>query len=148
MNHRTLQPSQRAQLWIGGLDLAQPELLLESTDVLFEAPNWGFDGEALFVNGAGRLWRVDLSRPEPELSAVPFPDLPEINNDHVLDPDGRHIYMSAMDGHIYRGALDGGDVVRVTIDDGVWHFLHGCHRTGPAWPTSGSPTCPTPATSR
>ena len=35
-----------------------------------------------------------------------------------------------MDGHIYRGALAGGDVVRVTIDDGVWHFLHGVSPDG------------------
>ena len=130
MDYRTLNPSQRAQLWIGGPEMAQPELLLESTKLLFEAPNWSTDGEALFVNGAGRLWRVDLRRPEPELAAVSFPDLPPINNDHVLDPDGRHIYMSAMDGHIYRGALEGGDVVRVTIDDGVWHFLHGVSPDG------------------
>jgi len=102
----------------------------------------------LGFNGAGQLWRVDLRRPELELAAVSFPDLPPINNDHVLDPDGHHIYMSAMDGHIYRGALDGGDVVRMTIDDGVRHFLHGCRRTVPGWPTSGSPTCRTPAASR
>ena len=130
MNHRTLKPTQRAQLWIGGLDLARPELLFESTEVLFEAPNWSRDGQFLFVNGAGRLWRVDLRRPEPELAAVSFADLPPINNDHVLDPDGHHIYLSAMDGQIYRGALAGGDVVRVTIDSGVWHFLHGVSPDG------------------
>jgi len=33
--------------------------------------------------------------------------------------------MSAMDGHIYRGAVTGGPVERVTRDNGVWHFLHG-----------------------
>jgi TolB protein len=130
VDYRTLKPSQRAQLWVGGPDLAQPELLLESTEVLFEAPNWSRDGEVLFLNGAGQLWRVDLRRPKAELAAMSFPDLPPINNDHVLDPDGHHIYMSAMDGHIYRGALDGGDVERVTIDNGVWHFLHGVSPDG------------------
>ena len=30
-----------------------------------------------------------------------------------------------MDGHIYRGALDGGAVDRVSPEDGSWHFLHG-----------------------
>ncbi len=43
----------------------------------------------------------------------------------MLDPDGEHIYLSAMDGHIYRGRLDGGAVERVTPEDGAWHFLHG-----------------------
>lgn len=129
-DHRVLEPFRRAQLRIGGPDTAQPELVLESTELLFEAPNWSTDGEALFVNGAGRLWRVDLRRSEPEPAQVSYPDLPPINNDHVLDPDGRHVYMSATDGHVYRGALDGGDVVRVTIDDGVRHFLHGVSPDG------------------
>ena len=65
MDYRTLKPAQRAQLWIGGPDRAQPELLLESTELLVEAPNWSLDGEALFLNGEGRLWRLDLS-PAPE----------------------------------------------------------------------------------
>ena len=56
--------------------------------------------------------------------------LPAINNDHVLDPDGRHIYLSAKDGHIYRAALAGGPVERVTADEGVWHFLHGVSPDG------------------
>ena len=64
------------------------------------------------------------------LVRVEFDDLPEINNDHVLDPDGEHIYLSAMDGHIYRGALDGGAVERVTPDDGNWHYLHGVSPDG------------------
>ena len=61
---------------------------------------------------------------------VDFEGLPELNNDHVLDPDGEHIYMSAMDGHIYRGALGGGAVDRVTPEDGDWHFLHGVSPDG------------------
>jgi TolB protein len=63
------------------------------------------------------------------LTAVSFADLPPINNDHVLDPDGHHVYHLAMDGHIYRGALSGG-VVRVTGESGIWHFLHGVSPDG------------------
>ena len=48
----------------------------------------------------------------------------------MLDPDGRHIYLSANDGHIYRAALAGGPVDRVTADEGVWHFLHGVSPDG------------------
>ena len=63
---------------------------------------------------------------------VEFPPdgLPEINNDHVLDPDGEHIYLSAADRHIYRGSLAGGPVERVSPDDGHWHFLHGVSPDG------------------
>jgi hypothetical protein len=108
--------------------MAQPELLLESRELLFEAPNWSTDRAALFVNGAGRLWRVDLPRPEPELVAVSFPDLRAINNDHVLDPDGRHIYMSAMDPHLSWHPRRRRR--RQSDDDGVWHFLHGVSPDG------------------
>jgi Tol biopolymer transport system component len=38
--------------------------------------------------------------------------------------------MSAMDGHIYRGALAGGEVDRVSLDDGNWHYLHGVSPDG------------------
>ncbi|MEZ2390336.1 TolB family protein [bacterium RCC_150] len=130
MSYRTLGPGQRSQVWIGGPGLPVPELLFETEDILVEAPNWSIDGGSLLVNGNGKLWQLDVDSPEPSLAPVEFQDLPHINNDHVLDPDGRHIYMSAMDGHIYRGALKGGTVERVTHEDGQWHFLHGVSPDG------------------
>jgi TolB protein len=130
MAYRELAPKQRAQIWIGGPEMTQPELLFETGEILLEAPNWSLDGAALFVNGHGLLWRLDLKSMERRLVRVNFEDLPELNNDHVLDPDGEHIYMSAMDGHIYRGALAGGEVDRVSLDDGNWHFLHGVSPDG------------------
>jgi TolB protein len=128
--YRTLAPGQRAQIWIGGPELAQPELLFEIDTMLVEAPNWSLDGASLLVNAHGRLWSLDLGSPERGLTGVDFENLPELNNDHVLDPDGEHVYMSAMDGHIYRGALAGGTVERVSPEDGHWHFLHGVSPDG------------------
>jgi TolB protein len=128
--YRTLIPRQRAQIWIGGPEIAQPELVFETDTMLIEAPNWSLDGTSLFVNGHGSLWRLDLGSPERDLAGVDFENLPELNNDHVLDPDGKHIYLSAMDGHIYRGALGGGVVDRVSPDDGNWHYLHGVSPDG------------------
>jgi TolB protein len=122
---RTLRPGQRAQVWVGGPDRPEPELVFDTADVLVEAPNWSLDGRSLFLNGDGHLWRLDLGSSAAGLVQVPYDDLPELNNDHVLDPDGQHIYLSANDGHIYRGALTGGTVQRVTPDNGAWHFLHG-----------------------
>jgi Tol biopolymer transport system component len=127
---RSLQPGQVAQVWIGGPDLTEPVLVLETAQVLIEAPNWSADGDSLFVNGDGQLWRIDLRQCPPVPTAVRFVGLPDINNDHVLSPGGQDIYMSAMDGHIYRGALTGGPVERVTEDEGVWHFLHGISPDG------------------
>ncbi len=130
MSYRTLAPGQRSQVWVGGPELARPELLLDTDQLLVEAPNWLLDGSALVLNGNGVLWRLDLAAPGSELVPIVHEGLPPINNDHVLDPDGRHIYLSANDGHIYRAALTGGPVERVTSDEGVWHFLHGVSPDG------------------
>jgi TolB protein len=127
---RSLRSGQRAQVWLGGPELSEPELVLETTQMLIEAPNWSTDGAALLVNGNGQLWRIELDRNPAALEPVVFPGLPDINNDHVLSPDGRYVYLSAMDGHIYRGAPSGGEVERVTRDDGVRHFLHGVSPDG------------------
>lgn len=126
MAYRTLAHGQRAQIYLGGPATARADLLFETDELLLEAPNWSPEG--LFLNGNGRLWRLDPDAPA--LKPVDFDGLPDINNDHVLDPDGEHIYLSANDGHIYRGALTGGAVERVTPDDGHWHFLHGVSPDG------------------
>jgi Tol biopolymer transport system component len=128
--YRTLAPGQRSEIWVGGPTIRKPELLFRSNEMLVEAPNWSLDGASLFLNGHGSLWRLDPSAPNRGLTVVDFDGLPELNNDHVLDPDGDHIYLSAMDGHIYRGHLDGGVVQRVTPEDGAWHFLHGVSPDG------------------
>ncbi|WP_228265946.1 TolB family protein [Microlunatus elymi] len=116
-------------MWLGGPDLDQGELIFETDAILIEAPNWTLDGESLILNGNGTLWRL-APRSGARLEAIEFSGLPPINNDHVLDPDGEHIYLSAADRHIYRGSLAGGPVTRVTPDDGRWHFLHGVSPDG------------------
>lgn len=121
---RTLAPGQRSEVWLADSFGGAPTLLFESGRILVEAPNWSVDGASLYLNGDGRLWRLDLAAPD-ELHEVPFDGLPPINNDHVLSRDGRFAFLSAMDGHIYRGGIDGGPVTRVSPDDGMWHFLHG-----------------------
>jgi TolB protein len=50
------------------------------------------------------------------LREVPLTGIPELNNDHVLAPDGSTIFLSANDGHIYRTALTGGPAARITED--------------------------------
>jgi TolB protein len=127
---RALAPGQRSQIWLGGPGLAEPELVFETAEILVEAPNWSLDGRFLLVNGNGLLWRLEIEAPERGLSPIEFTGLPELNNDHVLDPDGSHIFMSAADGHIYRGALTGGAVTRMSPEDGKWHFLHGVSPDG------------------
>ncbi|HEV7624138.1 MAG TPA: biopolymer transporter Tol [Amnibacterium sp.] len=129
MPYRELAPGQSARIHVHDAATGEDVVVHEATDVLFEAPNWSVDGEALLINGRGLVWSL-----APETGATPqrieFQGLPEVNNDHVLDPSGDAIYLSAMDGHIYHGALAGGSVRKVTSDEGVWHFLHGVSPDG------------------
>ena len=97
---RTLQPGQRCEVWIASAT-GERGLAFATEDVLLEAPNWTLDGAA-----------------------------PDLNNDHVLDPDGEHIFLSANDDHIYRAALAGGQAARITKDDGSFNFLHGVSPDG------------------
>lgn len=124
-----LQTGQTAQLRVYDLASGRDDLVLE-TDTRIEAPNWTADGRYLIVNADGRLFRVPLDAPA--LDPIAFAGLPPINNDHVLDPDGRHVLMSAMDFQLYRGLLDGGEVQRITdpLTSPYMHFLHGVSPDG------------------
>jgi TolB protein len=130
---RTLQHGQRCEVWIASVT-GERELVFTSEDLLLEAPNWTLDGGALILNGAGKLWRLETagstSGPGASLKPVPLTGIPDLNNDHVLAPDGTGIYLSANDGHIYRAPLDGGRATKITDDDGFFHFLHGVSPNG------------------
>lgn len=128
---RELANGQRAQLWIANVETGRSELLFQTSEILFEAPNWTLDGARLVVNGAGRLWSVALDAPA--LVLIPLAGVPDLNNDHVLAPDGERIFVSAMDWHIYQASLTGGPTRRVTGSSGVddlMHFLHGVSPDG------------------
>ncbi|MFC7465028.1 TolB family protein [Brachybacterium sp. GCM10030252] len=125
---RTLADGQHAIIRILGVDTGETAVLHESADVLYEAPNWALDGTALYVNGDGHLFRLELNGGAPQ--RIDLGDVPELNNDHVLDPDDEHFFVSADDGHIYRAPLAGGQATRVTNDDGRLHFLHGVSPDG------------------
>ncbi|MEY9775067.1 TolB family protein [Arthrobacter sp. MW3 TE3886] len=127
MAPRELQPGQRCEVWIASVT-GERELVFTTRDVLLEAPNWTRDGAAFILNGAGKLWRFEVG--SRTISQVPLTGVPDLNNDHVLAPDGTGIYLSANDGHIYRAALGGGAATRLTDDDGYFHFLHGVSPDG------------------
>ena len=105
---RTLRPGQRAELYVVDVTSGEHRLVHSSGTMLFEAPNWTPDGQ-LIVNGDGRLFRVGDGLEEIELGGVPA-----INNDHVVSPDGRTVYVSASDGHLYAVPMEGGAGRRVT----------------------------------
>ncbi|MCT9819171.1 biopolymer transporter Tol [Microbacterium sp. W1N] len=125
--HRRLAPAQRTVVAVFDRDGRRDDVW-ESREILLEAPNWTLDGTALILNGDGRLWRLDLAGRD--LTDITPAGMPSLNNDHVLDPDGRHIFLSANDGHLYRAPLDGGPAVRISDDDALLHFLHGVSPDG------------------
>ena len=127
---RTLQPGQAAQLFVIDVETGVSALIAESGELLFEAPNWTPDGRSLIVNGDGRLFRVDLS--SGAFDEIDLGGVTELNNDHVLSPDGRTVYVSSDDGHLYAIPLEGGGNRRVSNDRGAdfRYYLHGISPDG------------------
>ncbi len=105
-------------------------LVFESDTLLFEAPNWTPDGQHLIVNGNGLLHRIAVDGGA--LEAILIDGLPGLNNDHVLAPDGRTAYVSAVDGHLYAVDLAELRCRRVSNDHGqdFAHYLHGVSPDG------------------
>jgi Tol biopolymer transport system component len=129
---RELAKGQRCQVWIHDTASGENRMILETTDLLLEAPNWTLQGDALILNGKGLLWRLPLE--EPGLQVIDLEGVPPLNNDHVLDPDGAHIFVSAYDDwQLYRAPLAGGVAVQVSGKEGpegLLHFLHGVSPDG------------------
>ncbi|GGF27962.1 TolB family protein [Subtercola lobariae] len=127
---RTLARGQLARILTLDVNTGEEQVRFESREILYEAPNWSLDGSTLYINGDGHLFRLEL-RDGAEPERIDLGDIPELNNDHVLDPDGEHVFVSAQDRHIYRAQLTGGPLTRVTNDnDGRLHFLHGVSPDG------------------
>jgi Tol biopolymer transport system component len=125
-SYRVLAPGQRCQVWVSDL-AGRTRLVYETGDMLFEAPNWGPDGQ-LVLNAEGLLWELPATGGEPQ--PLPTEGLPPVNNDHVLSPDGSTIYASAEDRQIYAVPRSGGKAAQVSLDDGRLHFLHGISPDG------------------
>jgi TolB protein len=131
MFERRLEADQVSSLMIAFTDGRPPVEVLRVPDMVVEAPNWTSDGRWLIVNADGRLWRVAAAG-DGELEPIDVQGIPDLNNDHVLAPDGEFIYLSANDGHIYQAPLDGGRARRITNMDRPerMHFLPGVSLDG------------------
>jgi TolB protein len=127
MPYGEFEPGQIARIHLHDVVTGEDTVIYESSEVLFEAPNWS--GDSLLINGNGRLWSL-AATPGATPLVIEHENLPPINNDHVLDPRGGAIFLSANDGQIYRGELSGGPVEAVTDEEGVKHFLHGVSPDG------------------
>jgi TolB protein len=130
VDKRKLLPHQSAQVMIGSPAGTPPVEVFRTDEMIIEAPNWTLDGRWLILNGDGKLWRLAADGSS-GLEMIEL-DVPDLNNDHVLSPDGRHVFVSANDWHIYEADLEGGDARRLTNDgpEPHMHFLDGVSPDG------------------
>ncbi|MDR1635040.1 MAG: hypothetical protein LBS27_09020 [Bifidobacteriaceae bacterium] len=128
---RALAPGQTCQLHVYNVTTGEDAVVFETASRLFEAPNWTADGRWLIVNCDGELFKVAWDGGEP--LHISISGSHDANNDHVLDPDGEHIFISDNPtGHILRAPLAGGEAVRVTdeSDQLSARYLHGVSPDG------------------
>lgn len=125
---RSLAHGQRSELIV--IDLSGRQQLVYTTDEVIEAPNWSADGRWLVFNAGGRLFRIAPTGGDPE--QIDTGALADLNNDHVLSPDGSTIYVSSDDGHLYAVPFAGGTPRRVsnTHDTPFHYYLHGISPDG------------------
>lgn len=125
---RSLAAGQRSDLTV--IDLAGKANVIFSTSEVIEAPNWSADGQWLVFNAGGRLYRIAAAGGQPE--QIDTGSLADLNNDHVLSPDGASIYVSSDDGHLYAVPFAGGTPRRVsnTHPTPFHYYLHGISPDG------------------
>jgi TolB protein len=89
-----------------------------------EAPNWSRDGNSLFFNRDGRLYKLPVAGGGPQMIDTGFAT--GCNNDHGLSPDGRLLAISDQSqgggSVIYILPVEGGTPRRITpLAPSYWH---------------------------
>ncbi len=125
---RSLLPGQCSDLVV--IDLQGAQNVVFTAQEIIEAPNWSPDGQWLVFNAGGLLYKISPEGGTPE--QIDTGGLNDLNNDHVLSPDGATIYVSSDDGHLYALPFEGGTPCRVSNEHATPHhyYLHGISPDG------------------
>lgn len=120
-----------SQLVTIGFDGGDKRTIYQTNDRI-EAPNWSADGKWLVFNSKGALLRIPADgSAKPEI--IPTGTVANINNDHVLSPDGKTIYLSA-GGRLYAAPFEGGQPRRISNEQPparrLTCYLHGVSPDG------------------
>ncbi len=129
---RRLLPRQHCELVVAEAETGKTTVIYD-TQELIEAPNWTLDGKWLVYNADGRLFRISPDGTDGPHRINTYP-VENLNNDHVLAPDDKTVFISANDGHLYSVPLSGGVPKRVSNDQDparkYRHYLHGISPDG------------------
>src|SRR6218665_3954063 len=87
---RSLQPGQRSELAVVDVDGSGRRVVF-TADEIIEAPNWTPDGKWLVFNAGGELYRISPDGTDGP-TRIDTGHLADLNNDHVLSPDGKTLY--------------------------------------------------------
>jgi len=102
------------------------ETVFTASNQHFEAPNWSRDGKFFLINGAGRLYRLDVGATHPE--PIPTGSATRVNNDHGMSPDGKWLAISSeptedwLTSTVYLLPIAGGEPKQITTGrPSFWH---------------------------
>jgi Tol biopolymer transport system component len=127
---RTLLPGQQSELTVINADGSGRDVIFVADEVI-EAPNWHPDGDTLVFNAGGEIWRINIDGSG--LKKIPTGTITDLNNDHVLSPDGQTVYLSNQsDGALYAVGIAGGQprLVSNPHDTPFHYYLHGISPDG------------------
>jgi TolB protein len=127
---RSLLPGQQSELTIINSDGTGRDVIF-TADEIIEAPNWHPSGDYLVFNAGGEIWRINVDGSG--LRKIETGTVRDLNNDHVISPDGKTIYMSnSGDWALYAVGIEGGTPRRVSNvhENNYMHFLHGISPDG------------------
>jgi Tol biopolymer transport system component len=132
MQARRLLSNQTCEIVVCDRNGSRKTVIFETSE-LIEAPNWSPDGRWLIYNADGRLFRIspDGHDGPHRINTAPIENL---NNDHVISPDGKSLFVSANDGHLYACPIVGGMPMKVSNDQDpdrkFNYYLHGISPDG------------------